>query len=79
MGADFINVPRAAFAGADPKSVKKIVKLSVFLMLSGSVRPKAACRMLLKYFDYRLQDNIREKFDVFSSLIKYFPFSGFSS
>jgi len=47
-GVNFINVLRAAFTGADLKSVKKTVKLSVFFALSGSARSKAAHRSLMK-------------------------------
>ena len=39
---------RAAFTPADPESAKKIVKLSSFFALLGSVCVKAACRMLVK-------------------------------
>jgi len=33
VGANFINVVRAAFSGADPKSAEKTVKWSVFFLL----------------------------------------------
>ena len=45
---NFINVLRAAFTCADPKSAKKTVKSSSFLALSGSASVKAARRMLMK-------------------------------
>jgi len=41
-GVNFTNVLRAAFALADPKSAKGTVKLSVFFVLLGSARVKAA-------------------------------------
>jgi hypothetical protein len=47
-GVNFINILQAAFTCADPNSAKKIVKLSVFCALSGSVCTKAACKTLLK-------------------------------
>ena len=40
-GLNFINVLRTAFTIADPKSVKKTVKLSIFFMLLGSMSVKA--------------------------------------
>ncbi len=45
---NFINVLRKAFKSADPKSVKKTVKLSIFFMLLGSMSIKAVRRMLKK-------------------------------
>ena len=45
---NFINVLQAAFVRAVPKSTKKTVKLSSFIALFGSVRVKAARRMLVK-------------------------------
>ena len=47
-GVNFTNVLRAAFTRADPKSAKKTVKLSSFIVLLGSARVKAACRTLVK-------------------------------
>jgi hypothetical protein len=47
-GVNFINVPRTAFTQADPKSVKKIVKLSVFSMFLESACLKAAHKKLMK-------------------------------
>jgi len=41
-----------AFTHADPKSVKKSVKLSVFFALSGSAHAKAAHRTLMKLTPY---------------------------
>jgi hypothetical protein len=47
-GVNFINVLRAAFTRADPKSTKKTVKLSNFCAFLGSARIKAVFRMLMK-------------------------------
>jgi hypothetical protein len=47
-GVNFINILQAAFMHPDPKSVKKIVQLSVFFTLLGSARVKAARRTLMK-------------------------------
>jgi len=47
-GVNVINVLRAAFTLADPKSTKKTVKSSSFFALSGSVSVKAAHKMLMK-------------------------------
>ena len=47
-GLNFINVLRADFTHADPKSAKKTVKSSSFFALSGSASIKAARRMLVK-------------------------------
>ena len=47
-GADFTNILRAAFTRADPKSVKKLLYLTVFLALLGSLHVKAAHKMLVK-------------------------------
>jgi len=47
-GLNFINVLRTAFMLADPKSVKKTVKLSIFFMLLGSTSVKAVSRTLMK-------------------------------
>ena len=47
-GVNFTNVIRAAFTRADPKSAKKLLKLTVFFVLLGSARVKAAGRMLVK-------------------------------
>ena len=45
---NFTNILRAAFTRVDPKSAKKMLNLTVFFALLGSVRVKAACRMLVK-------------------------------
>ena len=45
---NFIDVLRAAFMCADPKSAKDTVKPSVFYMLSGSALVKDGCKMLMK-------------------------------
>ncbi len=45
---NFINVLRTAFTLADPKSVKKTVKLSIFFTLLGSASVKAVLRTLMK-------------------------------
>jgi len=37
---NFINIQQAAYAHADPKSVKKTDNLTVFFALSGSMRAK---------------------------------------
>ena len=47
-GVDFTNVLQAAFTHADPKSAKKLLYLTVFFALLGSVQVKAAHRMLVK-------------------------------
>ena len=47
-GVNFINVLRAAFTPADPKSAKKTVRLNSFVALSGSALVKSAHRMLVK-------------------------------
>jgi len=47
-GVNLINVLRAAFACADPKSVKKDWQLDCLFALFGSVCVKAAHRMLMK-------------------------------
>jgi len=47
-GLNFINVLCTALMRADPKSIKKTVKLSIFFKLSGSTGIKAARKMLLK-------------------------------
>jgi len=47
-GVNFIHVLRAAFMHEDPKSAKKTVKLSFFLVLLGSPLTKAARKMLVK-------------------------------
>ncbi len=47
-GLKFINVLCTAFTRADPKSVKKTVKLSIFFTLLGFTSLKAACKMLMK-------------------------------
>ena len=45
---NFINVLRAAFTLADPKSAKKLLDLTVFFALFMSLGVKAARRMLMK-------------------------------
>ncbi len=45
---NFTNVLRAAFAHANHESAKKIDDLTVFFVLLGSARAKAACRTLMK-------------------------------
>jgi len=45
---NFVNVLQAAFAHKDPKSTIKTDNLTVFFVLSGSARLKAARRMLMK-------------------------------
>ena len=45
---NFTNILQAAFTRADPKSAKKTVKLSSFIVLLGTERVKAACRTLVK-------------------------------
>ena len=47
-GVNFTNILRAAFTRADPKSAIKLLILTVFFALLGSVRIKAARRMLVK-------------------------------
>jgi hypothetical protein len=47
-GFNFINIKRAAFFRADPKSAKKIDNFTVFFSLSESASLKAACGMLMK-------------------------------
>jgi len=47
-GVNFTNVLWAAFTQADNKIAKDTIKLSVFLMLLGTVCGKAACRTLMK-------------------------------
>ena len=47
-GVNFINILRAAFTSADPKSAKKTVKLSSFFALLGYASVKAASKMLVK-------------------------------
>jgi len=47
-GVNFINLLRAAFVRADPKSAKKIYSLTVFFGHSGSSSVKAAGRTLIK-------------------------------
>ncbi len=46
-GVNFINVLRAAFVHAEPKSLKKRVKLSVFLRFR-DLRLQKLCAMLVK-------------------------------
>ena len=48
LGVNFTNILWAALTRADPKSVKKTVKLSSFFALLGSVSLKAARRTLVK-------------------------------
>jgi hypothetical protein len=45
---NFINVLCTAFTCADPKNVKKTVKLSIFFTLSGSKSVKAVHKTLVK-------------------------------
>ncbi len=47
-GLNFINILSTTFTRADPKSIKKTVKLSIFITLSGSMSVKAAHKMLVK-------------------------------
>ena len=47
-GVNFTNVLRAAFTRTDPKSAIKLLNLTVFHVLLGSARVKAACRMMVK-------------------------------
>ena len=47
-GVNSTNILRAAFTRADPKIVKKTVKLSSFIALLGSAHIKAARRTLVK-------------------------------
>jgi len=47
-GVNFINILGAAFTRKDPKSSKKTAKLSIIFALLGSLRVKAARRMLMK-------------------------------
>jgi len=47
-GVNFTNILLAAFTLIDPESVKKIDNLTVFLMLLGSTRVKAASKTLVK-------------------------------
>ena len=47
-GVNFVNVLRAGFTHTDFESAKKTVKLSSCFALLGSLRVKAARRMLMK-------------------------------
>ncbi len=47
-GLNFINVPHTAFKCADPRSIKKTVKLVIFFMVLCSALIKAACKVLVK-------------------------------
>jgi len=47
-GLNFINALRTAFTHLDPKSIKKTVKLSIFITLLGSMGIKAARKTLVK-------------------------------
>ena len=47
-GFNFNNILQAAFTLANPKSGKKLLNLTVFFMLLGTARVKAAHRMLVK-------------------------------
>jgi len=47
-GVIFINVLRAAFDHADPKSAKRTDNLTVFFVFLVSACVKAACRTLMK-------------------------------
>ena len=44
-GVNFTNILRAAFTCKDPKSAKKLLYLTVFFLLLGSLRVKAARRI----------------------------------
>jgi len=48
LEVDFINILRAAFERADPKSAQKTDNLTVFFALLGSAHVKAARRTLMK-------------------------------
>ncbi len=47
-GLNFINVLRTAFMCADPRSIKKTVKFSIFFTLSRPMSVKAQCKTLVK-------------------------------
>jgi hypothetical protein len=47
-GVNFTNVLQAAFTCADSKAQNKTDKLTVFFVLLGSARVKAARRVLMK-------------------------------
>jgi len=47
-GLNLFNVLRTAFTCANPRSVKKTVKLSIFFILLGSTSVKAARKTLVK-------------------------------
>jgi len=53
------NILRVAFASADHKSTEKTDNLTVFFVLSGSVRTKAARRALIKLTS-GFEDDIHE-------------------
>ena len=48
QGVNFTNILQAAFMHKDPKSKKMTIKLCSFIALLGSVRIKAARKMLVK-------------------------------
>jgi len=52
IGVNYNNVLRAAITRTDTKCAKKTVNLSIFFALLGSVRQKAAHRMLMKLTPY---------------------------
>ena len=64
-GVNFINVLRAAFTLADPKSAKKTVKSISFFALLGSASVKAACRTLVKlnrgWMDLHIEHLVKDR------------------
>jgi len=70
-GLNFINVLPTAFTCADPKTVKKTVKLSIFFTLSGSMSIKAVRKMLVKLTPglYQEQCFSRDKLSHFCKFI----------
>ncbi len=70
-GLSFINVLRTAFTLADPKRVKKTVKLSIFFTLLGSTGAKAAHRTLMKLAPDLVSEEVLTSFQ-FSN--KHFQF-----
>jgi hypothetical protein len=64
----FINILRTAFTCADPKSVEKTVKLSIFFTLSGSSSIKAVHRILMKLTPDPKSAKKTVKFSVFFAL-----------
>ena len=55
FGVNFTNILRAAFTLADPKSVKKLLDLTVFFALLVSASVQAARRMLMKLTPGQIQ------------------------